>query len=735
MVTRRDFLQISALGGGGLLIGCSDLGARQSAATPREQTSSAAPAAIAARPDPAHFGVYVEIHADNRIVIACPQSEMGQGVHDGLPKILAEELDADWQRVEVRLPWADDRFVNPITKRQRTANSESTVVYYELLRRSGAAARAVLVAAAAARWQVAAADCSTANSRVSHPASGRSASYGELAGEASALPLPVDIKLKSPQEFRLIGRHTPRKDTPAKCDGSAVFGIDVRLPGMLYAALRRSPAVASKVRSFDRQAALTMPGVIDAFEIPDGVAVIAADSWRARRAADALVVDFDESASSAVDGPVIAKMMRDALHDDAAALPGKPAFGGPAYDKAKTEAALAAAARRYEWYYDVPFLAHAAMEPLCAVGWMKDGECEFWAPTQQPDKARDAIAQITGLPRDKCRLNVTFIGGGFGRKWELDFIRQIAQIAKQTAGKPVKLTWTREQDFAHDRYRPAHSVRTRVGLAANGQITAMHSRSTGVSMWKYQGRPQIPGFGDLFAMGLLINDRYKLGEKYVDFVANDLPIPVGTWRSVSLSMNCFFGESAIDDIAAVTHRDPLALRREIIDGDPRMLGVLEAVADKAQWSKPLPKGHGRGIAVSVGFDTYCAQVVEVSVRNKRVHIERIVCAFDCGTVIDPGNVQAQVEGGIVWGLCAARDGQVQFARGASLQTNFHNGPVLRINEMPKIEVHLIASNAKPGGAGEAAVPPVAPALASAIHAATGKRPRQLPLVAAGYQFV
>ena len=738
MLTRRQFIQVSALGSGGLLVACQSNPVSGSpkpaaAATPIEALPSVG--SVAAATESAQFGVYVEIHADDRIVLVCPQTEMGQGIHDGLTKIVAEELDADWSRVQVRLPWADDRLVNPIVKRHRTANSDSTVTYYDLLRHVGANTRALLIQAAAVRWQVPANECTTESSRVLHAASARSARYGELAAAAAALPAPTAVPLKDPATFRLIGRHTPRKDTPSKSDGSAIFGIDVRLPGMLYAALRRSPAVQSRVVSFDRAAARAIAGVVDAFEIPDGIAVVAANTWQARRAAEALKVEFDDSGAAAADDGQIRAMMKAALHDDAAALPGRAAFGGPPFDRARTEAALASAPRKFEWEYEVPFLAHAALEPLNATAWLHDGECEVWAPSQAPGPARDAIATLTGLPREKCRVNITFVGGGFGRKFELDFIRQAVQIAKQMPGRPVKLTWTREQDFAHDRYRPAHRVRTRVGIATDGKLLAMHSRTTGISMWSYQGRPPIPGFGDLFAMGLLINDKYAIPDRYVDYVETKLPIPVGTWRSVSLSMNSFFFESALDDIAAVTHRDPLALRRELAASETRILGVLNLAAEKAGWGRPLPKGHGLGIAAIAGFDSFCAQVVQVSVHGKRVKVERIVAAFDCGTVVDPGNVEAQVTGGIIWGLSAARDGQIRFAKGSTQETNFHNSPVLRMNQVPPIEVFLVPSGAKPGGAGEAGVPAVAPALASAIFAATGKRPRRLPLIAEGYEFV
>jgi CO/xanthine dehydrogenase Mo-binding subunit len=480
-----------------------------------------------------------------------------------------------------------------------------------------------------------------------------------------------------------------------------------------------------------REAALRLPGVVDVVEIPDGIAVIAGSTWQARKAAEALEVSFDETATRGVDSDPIRRRMLAALDDDAAALPGRPAFGGPPYDKAATLAALASAPIRREWTYEVPFLAHAALEPLVATALVTDQRCEVWAPTQQPDRTREMMAKVTGLPLAQCRLNVTFIGGGFGRKWEVDYVRQAVEVANRAKGRPIKLTWTREQDFQHDFYRPAHIVRTRVGLDKDGALLAMHSRTTGIGMWKFQGRPAIPGMGDIFALGLLINDKYAFPNKLADYVETPDPIPVGTWRSVSSSMNTFFSESAIDDVAATTKRDPLEMRLAMLGGDPRAQGVLRLVAEKSGWGAKLPRGRGRGIAFGFGFNSYCAQVIEVSVRAGKVKVEKITCAFDCGTVVDPRNVEAQVMGGIVWGLSAARDGKITFKDGIAQQTNFHEGPIARIGDVPPIEIHLVPSTAKPGGAGEASVPPVAPALASAIQAATGRRPRRLPLVDAG----
>ena len=735
---RRNFLKAGAGATGGFMLAAAWLPEIGEAADadlpgadgiPRSETS----AAVATR-----FNAYLEITTKGEIILTCPQAEMGQGIHDGLPKILAEELEARWADVSIRLAGGDDAFVNPITKRHRTASSESTMVYFQLMRETGAAARDMLRSAAATRWGVPTAECRADSSRILHDATGRSLSYGELAAEAALVPVPPSVTLKDPKTFQLIGTATPRKDTPAKVDGSALFGIDVTLPDMLHAALRRSPAVTSKVLGFDREAALSMPGVVDAFVIPDGIAIVARSTWQAQQAAQKIAVQFDDSAAAAVETEGMRERMSRALDVDDRAVPGRAGRGLPPYDKAATAAALQSAARRFEWEYEVPFVAHAALEPLCATVLVRADEVEAWVPTQQQDRVRDVMSQITGVPRARCTLHATFLGGGFGRKWEVDYVRQAVQIAHEVAkrrpGTPVKLTWTREQDFRHDRFRPAHRVRTRVGVDASGQIVAMHSRITGVSLWRYQNRPPIPNTADLFAVSGLISDTYRIDNKYVDFVETPEPIPVGTWRAVSHSMNGFFSECAIDDVAAATGRDPLALRLALCAEDPRAVAVLRKAAELAGWTRRLPKGHGRGISLGLGYDSYCAQVAEVAVKNNRVEIKRIVAVFDCGLVVDPHNVEAQVEGGIIWGLSAAIDGEIHFANGAAVEDNFHTAPILRIGQTPRIEVHVLRTDYKPGGAGEASVPGVAPALAAAIERATGRRPRRLPLIASGLQF-
>jgi CO/xanthine dehydrogenase Mo-binding subunit len=662
---------------------------------------------------------------------------MGQGIHDALAKILAEELEADWADVEIALPTADDALINPITRRHRTAASESVVIYRDVMRRMGASAREMLVQAAADRWQVAASECHAERSAVRHRASGRQLGFGALAVPAAVLPVPQNPTLKSPADYRLVGRTTPRKDTPPKVTGQAVYGIDVQLPGMLYAALRRSPVVASRIKTFDREAALARSGVVDAFEVDEGIAIVASSTWLAWQVAKEISVEFDEAPAEGFESEALRKAMRTALDADNEARLGR-ALSGPAYDRDATLAALSSAPRQAEWIYEVPFLAHAALEPLCATAVVHADRAEVWAPTQQPDRCRDAIAAITGLPRERCTLHVTFLGGGFGRKWETDFVRQTVTIARELArkrpGTPVKLTWTREQDFLHDRFRPAHVARSRAGVSDDGRLLALHSRVTGPSIFTFQKRNLPPSVADPFATGLLINDFYQMPARLADYVETKAPVPIGTWRSVAQSQNGFFAESTIDDIATFTGRDPWALRRELCAHDPRALAILDRAAELVQWDKSLPKGRGRGISLSIAYGSYCAEVVEVRVTGRRVQIEKITAVFDCGLMIDPGTVDAQISGGIVFGLSAAIDGDIRFAQGAAVSTNFDSAPVLRMAQTPLIMVDLLRTAHPPGGAGEASVPGVAPALAGAIHAATGHRPRRLPLVSDGWEF-
>jgi isoquinoline 1-oxidoreductase beta subunit len=681
------------------------------------------------------FGAYLQIRPDGVVRVLSPQTEIGQGASDALARIVAEELDADWSRVEIVQPIADPALNSPLSKRQRVANSESVVAYYAPMRQAGANARAMLVQAAAARWGVPADQCTTEPGFVVHAASGRRLGYGELAQDAARLPMPANVALKDPSTFRLIGQRSTRKDAASKSDGSAVFAIDVRLPGMLAAALRMAPAAGGKLKSFDAASVASMPGVVAVTPVDGGVAVIADHFWNARRAAEKLVVEF-EPGDPALTSAQMRAAMRAALDDDALALQfpdvdtqSKPPKMRP-LDMAATRAALAAAPQTLDLVYELPYLAHQTMEPMTAVALVTADECRVWAAQQQLDKARDAAAQITGLPLEKVHFDAVYGGGGFGRRWELDYVRQVVQAAKAVPGRPVKLVWTREQDIQHDYYRPGFMTRTRVGLDGKG-IVAMHSRIAGQSVWRFQGKPLIPKTADPTIAALLIYDIYDFPNKYIDHAELKWPIPIGLWRSVTLSQNAFFGESAIDEAAVALKQDPYRFRRAMLAKHPRLVAVLDAAANAAGWDRKLPKGRGRGIAISHGFDSICAQVAEVEVKRGRVRVLELTCAFDCGRVINPSGLEAQLEGGMLFGLSAALRGGVTFADGAAVESNFNDQQIVTMHETPKLRTVLVPNGGSPGGAGEAAVPCVAPAVANAIAAAGGPRVRTLPLLRNG----
>ncbi|MCC5868267.1 MAG: xanthine dehydrogenase family protein molybdopterin-binding subunit [Gammaproteobacteria bacterium] len=683
------------------------------------------------------FSAFLEITEDGAIRITTPTSELGQGIHTNLPRILADELDADWADVEVVMPHADAAFVSPITGRHRTANSESVAIYFEQLRTVGAAAREMLIAAAALQWDVPAEECRTGLSHVRHEPSGREAGYASLAAAASAMPVPEEPRKKRPEEFTLIGKPIQRKDLRDTVSGRTVFGIDVRQPGMLYAALRTPAQAAAGVKRFNADSVMGMPGVVAVTEVDGGVAVIAEGFWQARQAAEALDVEFTQGPAAGLDTESMREVLQQALDDDEAAVPfpdvdtQNPGSPPRPLDRAASEQALAQAQQTLTLDYEVPYLAHLTMEPMVCTAQVTDEACRLWVPSQQPDRGREAAAAITGLPLEAVTLNITHAGGGFGRKWELDFLRQSVQAAAAVKGRPVQLLWTREQDVQHDFYRPGFAVRTRVALS-EGRIAGMYSRISGQSIWGFQKHPMLrPGMADPTAAALLIYDIYDFPNKYIDYVEVPWSIPVGLWRSVTLSQNAFFAESAIDEAAAALERDPYELRRDLLAAHPRILKVLDTAAQRAGWGDPRPEGRGLGIAISHGFGSICAQVAEVSIENDRLRVHRLTCAFDCGRQIDPDMIRAQMEGGMIYGLSAALRGDINFRDGAVVESNFHDQPILRIQETPEFVIELIDSDAAPGGAGEASVPAVAPAVANAIYAASGRRLRRLPFSASG----
>ena len=710
-INRRGLLQVLGLGAGALVLGIGPA---------RAQAGGG------------QFGAILGIGADGAVTIVCPASEMGQGTQEALARIIAEELDCDWAKVTIRQPWADRAFINPVAKRQLTANSMTVTGYFPSLRKLGASARASLVEAGAAKMGVPASDLTTAKGQVRHAASGRALGYGELAGAAAALPLRADPPLKPASTFTLIGAKMPRKDLAAKVTGAAEYGIDVHEVGMLVAALALAPHRHAKVAASGIDEAKAMPGVKAVAPVNGGYAIIADSYWRAQKAAAKLTVTASASPIAGLHDAKVAATIAKAF-DTVPAEPfpnidvlSFPVRGAPS-DPVAVAAALAAAPRRLEAEYAVPYLAHAALEPLCCSARFKDGELLVRGPLQAPEASRDLAAAIAGLPVEKVRVEVTFIGGGFGRKWSTDFVEVAVQAALAAPGQMVKTIWTREQDFAQDEFRPAFVARYKAGIGTDGKLLAMSSRIAGQSINRFHKRKGPPGMGDPSAAAMLIYAAYDFPDKLIEYHPADLSIPVGFWRSVTLSQNAFFAESMIDEVARAVKADPLAYRRAMLAKHPRALAVLDKVAEMSGWSGKRAKGKGRGVALSYADNAWCAQVVEVSVSGKSLTIDRITCAFDCGLAIDPPSVEAQMSGGIVFGLQAALWGEVHFADGAVSSANFSDYRMAMLADVPRIDVALLQGSERPGSVGESGVPAIAPALVNAIADAGGPRIRRLPI--------
>lgn len=731
--SRRDVLVATLVGAGSWCLGV------------RAATGATAGAAAATEPSPASklrefIGAYLEFRADGTIGIVCPQSEMGQGVHDALPRIVAEELDAEWDRVVVVMPRADLRLANPVMGRQLTGDSASVRHFYVHLRRLGAAAREMLVAAAATRWNVAASECRTARSEVLHPNASDRLNYSDLWSDAASRVPPAEPALKSPADFTLIGASLPRKDTPDKVSGQRIYGIDVQRPGMRHAVLRCPDALRATLKRIDDSAARAMPGVEDVFPIDDGVAIVARSFWQARAAADALDVEFDIGALAQLDDAAVSRTLDAAIErprEQVQLVPEMDRSVTPAKrvapDAELVEREFAACTRRLDLRYEAPYFAHLNMEPQCCTCEVRDDSCEIWAPHQNPSAARDLAARLTGLPLERVTVNVTFIGTGFGRKWEVDALRQCLQIAMRRRGTPIKLTWTREQDVRHDFFRPAVKARMRIGLGADGLPRAVIARLAGQSILAYQGRKL--GFPDPTSIGDLIDPNYAIPHRLAEYAAIELPVPVGFWRSVQHSHNVFFRERTLDEAALLARRDPYEYRLAMLANQPRAAAVMAKAAGALEPARRRPPGRAIGVAFSSGYGSYCAHAIEVAVDGSAIRIVRIVTAVDCGVAIDPGVIAAQMEGGTVFGLSAASTAGISLASGAVVESNFHDQPVLRMNQLPRIEVHLIRSVEAPGGVGEAAVPSAMAAFANAVSRATGRPVRALPLSSLGFTVV
>ncbi len=709
--SRRDFLKAGTLLGGGLVIGFVVPGAKRFA-------QAATPAAAAGKlPQP---NAFLRIAPDDSVTVQIAHSEMGQGIWTTLPMLIAEELDADWSRMKVEHAPAAPAYAHTMFGMQMTGGSSSTWSEFERYRQAGAMARALLVQAAAQRFGVKPADCRTENGVVICGA--QRARYGELAEAAAALPAPTKVVLKDAKDWKLIGKATKRLDSPEKITGRAAFGIDIQFPGLLTAVVARPPVFGASVKSFDASKARAVAGVRDVVQVPSGVAVVADHFWAAKLGRDALVIDWNLGPNAALDTAALEQEFS-RLADTRGMTAAKAGNAASAMKKAtKTLAAD----------YHVPYLAHAPMEPLnCAVKIEAD-RCEIWTGTQFQTMDQMVAAQITGLKPEQVQIHTTFLGGGFGRRATptSDFVSEAVQVAK-AAGKPVKTVWTREDDVRGGYYRPAYLHRIRVGVGKDGLPTAWQHSVVGQSI--VAGTPMEPmmvkdGIDATSVEGVSDSPYMKeIPAHRVELHSPRTGIPVLWWRSVGHSHTAFAMEGMIDELAVAAGEDPVAFRRRLLKRHPRHLGVLNLAAEKSGWGTPLPAGRARGIAVHESFGSFIAQVAEVSVIDGRIKVHRVVCAVDCGIAVNPAGIAAQMESGIAFGLGAALHSRLDLKDGRVQQSNFHDYQVLRLDEMPQVDVHIVPSTERPGGVGEPGSPPIAPAVGNALAALTGKRLRRLPL--------
>jgi isoquinoline 1-oxidoreductase beta subunit len=756
MVTRRTVL----LGGAGVAgaLGALMVGWTALPHKPRLVTSDPLPVASGQ----SALNGWVKIGMDNTVGIVMCKAEMGQGIYTGLAMVLAEELDADWAQVRVErapidkiyqniagiiegLPFHPDDHgtLKAIAERitgkamrefglMLTGTSSSIRDLWLPMRQAGASARAMLVAAAAGQWKVPAAECRVEAGRVLHP-SGKSASFGELAVAAASQPLPDSVALKNPKTFKLVGQPRRRLEAASKMDGSARFGIDVLQPGMRYASVEMCPTLGGRVAGFDAAAAQKLPGVKKVLAVPTlygstgGVAVIADTPYHAMRALKAVRVAWDHGAAANLSTDEIYQRLAQSLDSD-------DAFSF--YKHGDADAALKNAAKTIQAEYRAPYLAHATMEPMNCTVQFKDGRATVWAATQVPDMARRVVAQVLGLAPEQVDLQMQLLGGGFGRRCEVDVIAQAAAIAREAGGVAVQTIWSREQDMTHDFYRPACVSRFQAGLDASGQLVGWVNASAGQAIMPQviKRMLDLPGaVPDRTTSEGAFDQPYEWPAARIGHEVVDLPVPVGFWRSVGHSHHAFFKESFLDEVASAAGRDPVAFRAALLARHPRHLKVLQRAAELSGWDKPLPAAadgtrRARGVALHQSFGSIVAQVAEVSVSSdKRIRVHRVTCVIDCGIAINPNLIRQQMESGIVYGLSAALNDEVRIEKGQVQQTNFHNSPVLRFDECPVIETHIIASDASPEGVGEPGTPPIAPAVANALFTLTGQRLRSLPL--------
>jgi isoquinoline 1-oxidoreductase beta subunit len=752
---RRTWL-LSALGAtGALVVGWGVMPARSRLGSPELMLKTEGDVAL---------NGWIKIAQDGSVVLAMPRSEMGQGVHTALAMLVAEELDLPLQRVRLEQAGADSIYGNvamlvaslpfhpldsegdhkPVKIKvgewmvgkiarelgiNATGGSSTIADLWDPLRMAAATARASLVQAAAKTWQVPAGDITVADGVMQH-ASGKSAHYGQM-GAAAAGSTPSGVAPKSRQDWKLIGQPAQRSDIPAKVTGQAQFGLDVRLPGMLFAAVRMSPMLGGSVSAMDTKAALALPGVTQVVKLDawgggtGGLAVVGKSTWQARQGAQAVQAQWQAPNSGALDTTRIQAALLNSLNTE---------NGFTFHEQGVPAQAEKAAAKRIDALYQAPYLAHATMEPMNCTAQVKNGQVDIWVPTQVPQMARAMAAKVAGVKEDQVTVHVTLLGGGFGRRLEVDFVGQAVQVAMACAGLPVQLFWSREEDMTHDFYRPMHLAKFQASQDEKGEITSLRIKSSGDAItprWMARAAPHLSGPIDMpdktTAEGLF-DLPYGFPSQHMSHVATKSGVPVGFWRSVGHSHNAFFSESFIDELAVATKQDPLAFRLHLLKDAPRYAAVLQLAASKAGWGKPLPAGRAQGIALHKSFGSIVAQVAEVSLEQGQIRVHRVVCAIDCGTVVNPDTVAQQMESSVIYGLSAALFGRIDIVGGEVQQSNFPSYPMVTLSQAPKVQTHIVPSTRHPAGVGEPAVPPLAPAVANALFALTGKRLRALPLV-------
>ncbi|WP_295521070.1 molybdopterin cofactor-binding domain-containing protein [Limnohabitans sp. Rim8] len=751
---RRTWL-LSALGAtGALVVGWGAMPARSRMGSPESMLKTEGDVAL---------NGWIKIAKDGRVLLAMPRSEMGQGVHTALAMLVAEELDVPLSRVRLEQAGTDTIYGNvamlvaslpfhpldsegehPPTKIKlaqwmvgkiarelginATGGSSSIADLWGPLRMAAATARASLMQAAASQWQVPAREI-TVDAGVLKHASGKTAHFGDMAASAAGTT-PQNVSTKARQDWKLIGQSTPRSDIPAKVMGQAQFGADVRLPGLVFAAMRMSPVLGGTASSMDTTAALAMAGVEKVVQIDawgggtGGLAVVGKSTWHARQGVQAVQVQWQTSGTGAADTTRIQADLLKALNTES---------GFTFHEQGLPAQAEKAAAKRIDALYQAPYLAHATMEPMNCTAQVKDGKVDIWVPTQVPQMARAMAAKAAGVKEDHVNIHVTLLGGGFGRRLDVDFVGQAVQVAKACEGKPVQLSWSREEDMTHDFYRPMSLAKFQASLDGTGEVSCLRIHSAGDAItprWMARAAPHLSGpvdMPDKTTSEGLFDLPYGLLNQHMSHVATQSGVPVGFWRSVGHSHNAFFSESFIDELAVATQQDPLTFRLNLLKNAPRYAAVLKLAADKGDWGKPLSAGRSRGIALHGSFGSITAQVAEVSLEQGQIRVHRVVCAIDCGTVVNPDTVAQQVESSVIYGLSAALFGKIDIVAGVVQQSNFASYPMVMLSQAPVVETHIVPSNRHPAGVGEPAVPPVAPAVANALFALTGKRLRTLPL--------